>query len=313
MATVSININKEVFSVLKLPFRKKYIVYTSIIFFLQLASIFLSASQVRYKVSTVISLNNSNQSAGLVAEDFNSKVLVLNTINQLPFKVNYYKENSPKAEIYGDSLPVELVFDKSNESTYTNNLVIKSLSSHSFSIEHEDTIQFYELNERINRIYGKFKVVRGPAFTPHFQTVIVRLNEPVDMLGYYYNNLVIEPDESNKIIALSILVNNAQKGQDFLNKLLELYSKSNNIQRGQNAPTINLGNIRIIEKPEDNIKEISPNAFLVYLLALLLGLLMPRLFTLINNQNASIMLRQWFNRQILGDKLKIWFGVRQVD
>ncbi len=204
MATVSININKEVFSVLKLPFRKKYIFYTSVIFFLQLASIFLSASQVRYKVSTVISLNNSNQSAGLVAEDFNSKVLVLNTINQLPFRVNYYKENSPKTEIYGNSLPVKLVFDKSNESTYTNNLVIKSLSSHSFSIEHADTIQFYEINERVNRNYGKFRVVRGPAFTSHFQTVIVRLNEPVDMLEYYYNNLVIKPDESSKTIALSI-------------------------------------------------------------------------------------------------------------
>jgi hypothetical protein len=313
MATVNININKEVFSVLKLPFRRKYIFYRSVVFFLLLAFIYLSTSQVKYKVSSVISLNNSNQSAGLVAEDLKSKILVQKAISKLPFDVNYYKESSPQKEIYRDSLPVKLILNRHERITYANDLIIKSLSSHSFSIEHEDTIQFYEINERVNHNYGKFRVVRGPAFTPHFQTIIVRLNEPVDMLEYYYNNLVIESDESNKTIALSILVNNVQKGKDFLYKLLEVYSKSNNIQRAQNAAIINSGNIRIIEKPGDNIKEISPNAFLVYVLALLLGLLMPRIFTLINNQNASIMHGQWFNRQTFGDKLKILFGVRQMD
>ena len=114
---IIVRINKEPFFVLKRSFRKRYIFYTPVVFFVLLAFIFLSASQVRYKVSTVIGLNNSNQSAELVAEDLNSKILVLNTINQLPFGVNYYKENSPKVEIYGDSLPIRLILDKSNEST----------------------------------------------------------------------------------------------------------------------------------------------------------------------------------------------------
>ena len=455
-------INKEAFYILKRPFQGKYIFYTSDLFFILLAFIYLDTSQIKYKVSSEIILNNSFQSAELVAEDLQSKILVQKAISKLPFEVNYYKESSPQKEIYGDSLPVKLILNRHERITYTNDLIIKSLSSHSFSIEHQDTIQFYEINERVNRYYGKFRVVRGPAFTPHFQTVIVRLNEPVDMLEYYYNNLIIEPDESNKTVALSILVNNAQKGQDFLYKLLEFYSKSNNIhalnkktnysdsinaltqklellqagtkqssalngpklspqqlktleiiktylqeplnqfeqvpyteevqsgglrddldgynkmqfevqrllvqtkiddlevsnidkqisilkasilssiyrlqndkvapntqpdkaaerhlraeilkyQRAQNAAIINSGNIRIIEKPEDNIEEIAPNAFLVYGLALLLGLLIPRLFALINNQNASIVHWQWFNRQPFGDKLKIFFGVRQID
>ncbi len=69
---------------------------------------------------------------------------------------------------------VELILNKYEPITYTKNLIIKSLSSHSFSIEHEDTIQFYEINDRVSRYYGKFRVVRGPAFTPHFQTVIAQ-------------------------------------------------------------------------------------------------------------------------------------------
>ncbi len=105
MATVTIKINKEAFYVFKLPFQKKYIVYTSVVFFVTLASIYLITSQVRYKVSSVISLNNSSQSAELVAEDLKSKILIQKVINKLPFGVNYYKESSAKMEIiYGGSL-----------------------------------------------------------------------------------------------------------------------------------------------------------------------------------------------------------------
>jgi hypothetical protein len=461
MATV--RINKEAFSVLKFPFRKKYIFYTSVVFFVLLASIYLSASQVKYKVSSEISLNHSDQSTKLVAGDLKSKTLVQRVINQLPFQVNYYKENSPEKEMYKDSLPVELILNKQEEGAYTNKLIIKSLSSHSFSIEHEDTIQFYEINEHVNRYYGKFKVVRGPAFTPHFETVIVKLNEPFELFENYYKNLTVTPDESNKTITLSVLANNAQKGQAFLYKLLQLYSASHSeasqnqkrnysdsvnvltkkldlleaggsnkspilaksklsaqqlntlkvikpylqksvnqfvqvpytekvqsrdlrddldgynkmqlekqrllgqtkpddlevsnidkrissikasvlsfidrlqnnevepgtqsdreterhlyadilkYQRAQNREAINTGNIKIIEKPEDNIKEIAPNAFLVYAMALFVGLLIPMLFILINNLSASITQRQLFNSQTLGEKIKILVGVRQID
>lgn len=459
---VIVKINKEAFSVLKRPFQKRYIFYTSVVFFVLLAFIYLNTSQVKYKVSFVIRLNNSNQSAESVAQDLKSKILVQKAINQLPFQVNYYKENSPEKEIYKDSLPVKLILNNQEEGAYTNKLIIKSLSSHSFSIEHEDTIQFYEINEHVNRYYGKFRVVRGPAFTPHFQTVIVKLNGPFDLVEDYYNNLVIRSDKDNKAISLSVLVNNAQKGKDFLYKLLELYSadhsastfnkKANygdsiksltqklellqagtkkspilagpklssqqlntlkvikpylqkpvnqfvqvpyteevqsqdlrddldgynkmqlekqrllgqakpddlevsNIdkristlkaivlssihrlqhneqvpdnepdkaaekrlqaailkyQRAQNDEIINTGNIKIIEKPEDNMKEITPNAFLVYAMAVLLGLLIPMLFTLINNLSASITQRQLFTSQTLGEKIKILVGVRQID
>ena len=456
-------INKEAFAVLKLPFRKKYIFYTSVVFFVLLASIYLNAARVKYKVSSEISLNYPDQSAELVAEDLKSKILVQKAISQLSFEVNYYEESLPGKEIYEDSLPVKLILNKQEESTYTNNLIIKSLSSHSFSIEHEDTIQFYEINELVNRYYGKFRVVRGPAFTPHFQTVIVKLNNPFDLVEDYYSNLVAEPDESSKTISLSVLVNNMQKGQDFLYKLIELYStghgtpasnkktdyndrikslrvkllslqagtkksavlagaklsaqqlntlkvikpylqkpvnqfvqvpyteevqhqdlsddldvfnkmqlekqrllgqtkiddlevsnidkrisvlkasilksisrlqndeaEPNNqlpdnsaarhlqdqilkYQLAQNAEIVNTGNIKIIEKPEDNIKKIAPSAFLVYVMALLIGLLVPMLFTLIKTLNTSITQREWFSSQTFGEKIKILFGVRQID
>jgi hypothetical protein len=460
MATFKIN--KEAFSVLKLPFRKKYIFYTSVVFFVLLAFIYLSASQTKYRVSSVISLNNSNQSAKLVAGDLKSKILIKKTISQLPFEVSYYKESSPQREIYRDSLPVQLILNKKEESTYAHNLIIKSLSSHSFSIEHEDTIQFYEMNEPVNSYYGKFKVIRGPVFTPHFQTVIVKLNCPFDLVEDYYDNLIIKPDESSKTIALSILVNNPQKGQDFLYKLVELYStnhgtsaldKKNNYidsikslaqqlemlqagtkkapilvdpklsvqqlntlkvirpylqkpvnqfvqvpyteevksqslrddldgfnkmqlekqrllgqtkvddlqvsdidkrisalkgsvlnsidrlqnneaelntepdkiaerhlqteilkyQHAQSVEVLNTGNIKIIEKPEGNIREITPNAFLVYAMAILLSLLISMLFSLIDMLNASITQRRWFSSQTFGEKIKILVGVRQID
>ncbi len=460
MATVSIN--KQAFNFLKIPFRKKYIFCTSVVFFILLASLYLNASRVKYKVSSEISLNYPDQSAELVAEDLKSKILVQKAISQLSFEVNYYKESSPGKEIFKDSLPVQLILNKQEESTYAYNLIIKSLSSHSFSIEHEDTIQFYEINELVNRYYGKFRVVRGAAFTPHFQAVIVRLNSPFDLVEDYYNNLVVEPDESSKTISLNVLVNNAQKGQDFLYKLVELYNtgqststlnkktdyndsiksltlklldlqartkkskvpagpklnaqqlntlkvikpyllkpvnqfvqvpyieevqdddlrddldgynkmqlekqrllgqtkvddlevsnidkrisilKANVLksisgmqnneagpnnqpdksverhlqdeilkyQRAQNAEIVNTGNIKIIERPEDNIKKIAPNAFLVYVMALLIGLLVPMLFTLIKTLNTSITQREWFSSQTFGEKIKILFGIRQID
>src|ERR1700744_4301699 len=451
---IIVKINKEAFSVLKRPFQRRYVFYTSVVFFVLLAFIFLSTSQVKYKVSTVIGLNSINQSAELVAGEFKSKILAQNAVNLLPFEVSYYKESSPKAEIYGDSLPVKLILDKSKESIYANNLVIKSLSSHSFSIEHEDTIQFYEINEHINRYYGKFKVIRGPAFAPHFETLIVKLNEPFELFENYYKNLTVNQDEGDKTIILSVTSNNAQKGQDFLYKLLQLYSASHSkvlqdqkknygdsintlssklellqagnsrklptllgsklsaqqlntlkviepylkkpvnqfvqvpyteevqnhdlrddldgynkmqlekqrllaqakpddlevanidkrinalktsvlssinrlehneepdnqpnkteekrlqadllkYQRAQNAAIINTGNIKIIEKPENNIEKIAPNAFLVYAIAALLGLLLPMLFILIDTLNASITQREWFSNQTFSEKIKI--------
>jgi tyrosine-protein kinase Etk/Wzc len=480
-------INK-ILNVIKLPFVRKYRFYTSLVFFLIIASVYLILIPTRYKVSSKISLNNNSRlSLQSVVSGLKAKPLVQKAIDQLPFGVNYYKESSPREEVYGNSLPVKMLLDDSIGVRYAHNLLLKPISSHSFSIEHEDTIQFYEIGEHVNQYYGKFKMVRGSAFNAHFSPLIIKLNQPSDLFKTFYENLELKTVEKDRAIVLSILVKNAEKGKDFLGKLLELYNNNNRIstQDGTlnnslqsiqqeiatlkikaekleqqssgsggssvitknvhlnglqlktlevikpylknsvsqfvqipyvdevqnidlrnnlnkfnkaeldkqrllgaqkiddlavsyvdhqlstlqtsilvqldrlrngnvvetNAPDASSSNIpatelalvnrqikadmlryenlsqgsqeakavshtgvfRVVERPGDHIQEVRPDFFIVYTLALFLGLLVPMLFTFFESLNTSITRRRWFNNQTLTEKIKILLGTRQID
>jgi tyrosine-protein kinase Etk/Wzc len=227
----------RIWNALKRPFDTRYRFYTSLVFFLVVAFIYVTYTPVRYKVSSKIALNNnSGIILDSVADNLKSGLLVKRAVSQLPFEVNYYKENSPGEELYGDSLPVKLILNNAHSNGYTNKLIINPLSSHSFSIDHEDTIQFYEINEQVSQYYGKFKVVRGTAFKSHFNPVIVRFNELSAISTAYYKNLDVDINENANTIELSILVRHPQKGQDFLNKLLELYKAEHKVPTSGNKP-----------------------------------------------------------------------------
>ncbi len=117
--------------------------------------------------------------------------------------------------------------------------------------------------------------------------------------------------KTNILSSMARLDNNGAEPNTQPDEATERYLKAKIIryQRAQNAAIINSGNFRIVKKPEDDVTEMAPNVFFVYVLALLFGLLIPRLFTLINSRNALTVHRGWFNRQTFGDMLKILFEV----
>ena len=225
----------KILNVIKRPFDTNYRFYTSVIFFLVAAFIYVRSVPIRYKVSSKIALNNNSRiSLDSALNSLKSSNLVQRAIAQLPFEVNYYNESSPAEELYSDSLPIKLVLNNPGINKYANKLIINPVSSHSFSIDHEDTIQFYEINEQVDQYYGKFKVLRGPAFKSHFNPVIVKFNESLALFKSYYKNLDGKIDEKEKTIELSILVSNPQKGKDFLNRLLELYNAEYKVSASDN-------------------------------------------------------------------------------
>jgi hypothetical protein len=210
---------------MKRHFAGKYWFYVSVIFFLIMAFIYLRSTPIYSKISSKISLNNnSGISLDSVLREIKSRSLVQQTIEQLSFEVKYFNKKKSNEEIYGDSLPIKLILNKLNPVIYDKTLTINPLSSHSFSIENVDTTQFYELNEQIDQYFGKFRVTRGPAFKSHFKPLLVKFSDPSFLVAAYYKNLDAKLDKKARIITVSVLVNNAQKGKDFLNKLIDLYN-----------------------------------------------------------------------------------------
>ena len=220
---------ERILSVIKTPFRKEYRFYASVLLFMLLASVYLYIKGTSYKISYAIHVNHPGIPLDAIYSKIKSKPLVQKTIDHLPFEVNYYSANAPHKEIYGSALPVKVIINNPVAKRYEHDLLLNPVSSHSYSIDHEDTVQFYEIGEPVKRYYGNFKVVKGLSFKSHFDPLIFRFNQPDAVFASFYQNLLIDSDSHAKTIILSIITTHPLKGEDFLNELIQQYNADNQV------------------------------------------------------------------------------------
>ena len=220
---------------IKMHLRNKLWFISSVLFFLLTATVYLIFTPNRYKVQTKILVNNNSLTAESVADDINSKNLVQQTIDNLPFQVSYYQSGTFKrTELYGDSLPIRFIFPKTTSVDSTAEVKVNLLSNQVFEIERNKTRMDFYFDKPVNYSFAAFKGVKGPSFSTNRDPIFLKFNDPDELLEYYYANLTIKPVDS-KYLQLSIVTSIPQKGIDFLNKLVEFYNKENTIKTSVNT------------------------------------------------------------------------------
>jgi len=213
-------------------FRKEYTFYYSVIICMLIASVYILVRPAQYKIIYGITVNHPDMLLDSAYSGIRSRSLLQKAIGHLPFEVNYYWERAPHEEIFGDSLPVRVIVNNSSGKKYHGDLQINSLSSHSYSVDHEDTVQFYEFGENVKRYYGDFRLLKGPAFKSHFAPLIVRFNQPGKLLDSYYQTLFIDSDSHAGTVRLSVIAANPLKGKAFLSELIKQYNAAHPLPGG---------------------------------------------------------------------------------
>jgi len=208
-----------------LSFAKKYGLFLCIPLFLGAAYYYTIVTYPQYKVSAKVTLQDA--AAASVANAIKSKPLVQKVISQLPLAAKFYNIKSPKNELYGDSVPVKFVFGGDNKINTETQLELSISNDDQFTLSNNDTVSYHKFNEPNSEYYGKFIVIKKPAFKSYDKTFIVKLDEPGQVLDQFYDKLHVEPGTTNNEVTVSVLTGNSQKGVDFLNRLLRLYAASN--------------------------------------------------------------------------------------
>lgn len=211
---------KNIFSLLK-----KYGLFLCVPIFFAAAYFYSESIYPQYKVSAKITVQDVPVAS--VINDIKSRALVQKTISQLPLTAKFYSINSPKKELYADSVPARFVFSGANKVNIPTRLEFAATSGGQYTLSNNDTITYHQFNELINEYYGKFIVEKNPLFKSSEQTFIVKLDEPGQVLDQFYNNLHVDAGIGNNTVTVSILAGNARQGIDFLNMLFRLYDAAN--------------------------------------------------------------------------------------
>ncbi|MFI5161762.1 MAG: hypothetical protein ACHQHN_10830 [Sphingobacteriales bacterium] len=204
---------------------KKYGLFLFIPLLLAAAYFYADSLYPKYKVSAKVEVQDVP--AASIIDGIKSKSLVEKTISQLPLTAKFYNVNSPKKELYGDSVPGRFVFSGDNKVNFPTRLEIAVPGGNQFTLNNNDTITFHQFNELINEPYGKFIVEKNPLFKSPDQAFIVKLDEPGNVVDQFYKDLHVESGSQNNVMTVSILAGNSQEGVDFLNMLFRLYDRAN--------------------------------------------------------------------------------------
>jgi hypothetical protein len=179
----------------------------------------VSSLYPQYKVTAKIALKGISVTSAV--DDIKSKYLIQKALGQLPFQASFYNAESPKNELYGDSVPVKFVFNDSKTISTEKWIQLETTDYNQFALANGDTSVYHKFNEPINEAYGKFTIVRNSWYKPTDEVYLIKLSQPADLLNQYYSKLRVET--ANDVITLSVSAGNPQKGADFLNKLLLAY------------------------------------------------------------------------------------------
>ncbi len=229
--------------------------YLSVPAFLLIAYAYTNSVYPQYRVTAKIALKNVVSESAV--DNIKSKLLVQKALNELPFQASYYDAQSPKTEIYGDSLYTRLVFAGRHYTDTETWLRLEVQGAGSVTLANGDTAAYYEFNKPVNESYGKFKIVHNPGTEYQQASYIVRIENQARLLEEYYNSLRVKTTGDDNTVTVSVLSGSPKKGADFINKLLQLYDGDHhNVSAYRLASTagtnISGKKFTIIEKLEKN-------------------------------------------------------------
>lgn len=190
-------------------FVNRFGLYLTVPAFLMIAYAYTSSVYPQYRVTAKIALKNV--AAGSAIDDIKSKYLVQKALNELPFQASYYDAESPKTEIYGDSLYTRLVFAGGHYADNETWLRLEVQGANSVTLANGDTATYYDFNKPVNESYGKFKIVHTPGTEYQQASYIVRIENPVRLLEQYYNGLRVKTTGDDNMLTVSVLSGSSKK------------------------------------------------------------------------------------------------------
>jgi hypothetical protein len=202
--------------------RNKYLIITSFVLFVSLASAYLLFSSPKYNLRMEVSISGDWESPGIAINELRSNDAIEKTVKSLGFQVSYYRKGAfTTKEIYGDSLPVKFILGKSSTYDSPTEITINLINDRVCRIDQNNVLTDVPLYHPVKYDSLNYTIVKGPAFKPIQPPLTVKLTPYIDLVEHFSKNLEakILSDDS---FELSLNMNNAQKGQDFLNKLVEV-------------------------------------------------------------------------------------------
>jgi hypothetical protein len=284
--------------------------------FLLIAYAYTGSVYPQYRVTATIALKNTSAESAI--SEIKSKYLVQRALNELPFQASYYDAESPKKEIYGDSLNAKLVFARNRYANTETWLGMEVQGANSIVLTNGDTSAYLEFNNPMKESYGRFKIIHNPGDQYQQAAYIVRIEDPLRLLEQYYNSLRVKIADNDNTITVSVLSGNPKKGADFINKLLQLYDGGNHAvtspRLASTGGAIIAGKkFTLIEKPENNAEEASINSFWIYAIALLAGLCIPLSREITRRPVGYMLPAGLFNLPKWAGRINHRFAVKQME
>ena len=232
---------------------------------------------------------------------------------QRPFRLS----NRPRRN-YIYSLQGSAIRSKHSEVDKETWVGLETANTNYFALTYADTTEYCRFNsDEIRKPYGIFKERLGPETNTRQTSYIVRLEEPVELLESYYENLKVKTADSDNELTLSVLSGNQQKGADFLNKLLQIYGGQYPIfghehESPENAMLWNK-KFTMLEKPENNVVYASISTFWIYTIALICGFLIVAWVRIVQDPRKYVLHPGLLTLPRLFDRIYGRFAVKQID
>jgi tyrosine-protein kinase Etk/Wzc len=227
-----------------------YIFLISVIICIGVAYAYLQTTVPFYKVSSILLIQDDAKGDGLLKgtafsdlnmfrtsktvenemEVLRSKDLIYKVLYDLGLEVKYsYQLPFKKRELYGKTLPVQVVVLRLNEPAFLKKLSVQSIADDKFVLRDSSSKVVYRYNQVISRPEYSIKITRGEAFST--------MNKPVDIRfvnlrkaaeAYSLNALTVLPvvKDANTIV-LSLLDAIPARGVDILTRLIDTYNQEN--------------------------------------------------------------------------------------
>ena len=227
-----------------------YIFLISVIICIGVAYAYLQTTVPFYKVSSILLIQDDAKGDGLLKgtafsdlnmfrssktvenemEVLRSKDLIYKVLYDLGLEVKYsYQLPFKKKELYGKTLPIQVVVLRLNEPAFLKKLSVQNIAADKFILIDSSSKVIYRYNQVISRPEYSIKIMKGEAFST--------MNKPVDISfvnlrkaaeAYSLNALTVLPvvKDANTIV-LSLLDAIPARGVDILTRLIDTYNQEN--------------------------------------------------------------------------------------
>ncbi|NQX37784.1 capsular exopolysaccharide family [Pedobacter steynii] len=227
-----------------------YFFVLALVLSLGAAWLYLQTTVSKYKVSSTLLVQDDTKGDGLLKgtafsdlnmfrssktvidemEVMRSRDLIQGVMKDLKMDVSYFYELSLKnKELYGNTLPVNVLLNKNTEQAYIQKLSLTIINDHQFILNENGKRTIYNFGYAIARPQFNITVVKGPAFSISDKVIQIRfVNLGQLAQAYSTAGLTVLPviKDANTVV-LSLLDAIPQRGIDILNALISRYNMEN--------------------------------------------------------------------------------------